>query len=279
LLIACANVANLMLARAATRQREIAVRTAIGANGRRIFTQLITESVVSAASAGVAGAFAAYWGVRLPALAFPDGVPSYIDLSVDATVLIFTTVVALATGLIFGLVPAVRAMRVDLVPALREGGRSIGGGRIGRWVRKGLVPAELALSLVLMVSAVLLLRTDIVLEHEIGFQPQGVLSIRIPVRMPKYVGLRMALGASRRDVASLVIKESASLCLPGVTMGIAVSLALTRFLRTLLYGIQANDIATLAAASAVIVFIVALASLVPALRASKVDPMIALRSE
>jgi putative ABC transport system permease protein len=106
----------------------------------------------------------------------------------------------------------------------------------------------------------------------------GVISYTVAQRTHE-VGLRMALGATRRDVVSLVIKESAGLCLLGVALGLATSLVVTRFLKTLLYGIQANDMMTFAVASALIVLIAVMASLVPALRASEVDPLIALRSE
>jgi putative ABC transport system permease protein len=160
LLIACANVANLLLARATVRQREIAVRAALGAGRGRIVAQLLTESILIALAAAPLGIAVAYIGLRLLTDAIPpqNQVPYYIDWSMNPRILIYTVVIAVATGLIFGLAPALQAARSDLHESLKEGGRSGGSSRRNR-MRSALVVAEIALSLVLLVGASLFVRS------------------------------------------------------------------------------------------------------------------------
>ena len=158
LLIASANVANLLLARATVRAKEIAVRSALGARRGRIVRQLITESVLLAAFGGVLGLMIAAWGTDLLVSLVPDDIPRVSTVKVDPAVLGFTFIVALGTGVLFGLAPAVQASKLDLRDALNEGGRGAGGG--GRhWMRSGLVIAEVAVALVLLTGAGLLLQT------------------------------------------------------------------------------------------------------------------------
>lgn len=181
LLIACANVANLMLARGETRRREMAIRAAIGAGRQQIVTQVLTETSFLALLGGGMGAVVAAFGVRMLTLAFPDGVPSYVELSADATVLAFTLFLSLLTGLVFGIVPALRATSIDAAHSLREGARGSAGSALGTRVRDALVVAEVALSLVLMVGATLLIRSDLSLERGLGFDSRGVLTFRVPL--------------------------------------------------------------------------------------------------
>ncbi len=187
LLIACANVANLFLARAAGRQREIAVRTALGAGRGRIVRQLLTESAVVALVGGALGIALATLGLRAILASFPFTPPLWMDLGVDRNVLLFTLAVALGTGLLFGLVPALRAARPDLGETLRDGGRgATGGARQGR-LRSALVVSELCLATVLLVGAMLMVRSTLRLQGvDPGFASAGALTLRAVAAGERY---------------------------------------------------------------------------------------------
>lgn len=188
LLMVCANVANLMLARGATRSREIAVRMAIGASRRRLARQLLTESLLVAGIGGVLGVLVAWWGVRLLRFAFPNETPPYfISLSLDGTAVLIVLTVTVFTGLLFGALPSIRGTRTDLNSALRDGTRGAGEGRHGSRLRSGLVISEIALSVMLMIGAMLLVRSYRNLEGtELGFSEHGVLSARVSLPGTEY---------------------------------------------------------------------------------------------
>ena len=153
LLIACANVANLMLAKAASRQPEIAIRAALGAGRGRLVRQLLTESaLLSIAGAGL-GLLIASWGSDLLVWLRPEGVPRLDEVRVDGAVLAFTALVALVTGLIFGSIPALQVTRPALTASLKEGGRGTLTGRHGSRIRSALVVSEMALAVTLLVAA------------------------------------------------------------------------------------------------------------------------------
>ena len=179
LLIACANVANLLLVRASARERELAVRAAIGGNQWRIIRQLIAESVVLAAIGGAAGLLLAQFGIDALIQLAPEGLPRVAAVSLDGTVLAFTALASFAAALIFGVLPAWRASRPDVMDVLRSSRGAIGGGA-GRWLRDGAVVAEVALAFVLLVGSGLMIRTFIALQNaQPGFEPANVMTFLI----------------------------------------------------------------------------------------------------
>jgi putative ABC transport system permease protein len=187
LLIACANVANLLLANAVAREREIALRSALGAGRFRLMRQLISESILLGLVGATVGLLLAWGGlVALRAIA-PANLPRLDELSIDGRVLAFTLGVAILTGILFGLVPALQATRIDLNDALKEGGRGAGGGMRGNRLRGMLVVIEIAVSLVLLAGAGLMMRSFWRMQQvDPGFQSANVLTLRLQLPVAKY---------------------------------------------------------------------------------------------
>jgi predicted permease len=195
LVIACANVANLLLVRAEARQREMAVRSALGAGAARMTRQLLTEGFVLAAASAAAGLLLAVIGVRALAAWNPADIPRVAGASIDWRVLLFTALIAVTTTVLFSVAPAVRLLRADVSESMKEGSANatVGGGR--RRFNAALVVAQMALSLVLLVGAGLMLRTLWSLQRiDLGFNPSGVLTMRIALPQASYPDAAQVVG-------------------------------------------------------------------------------------
>jgi len=180
LLIACANVGNLLLARAESRQKEIAVRTALGAGRGRLLRQFVTESVVLALIGGTLGLLAGRWGVQLLLVTNADSIPRISEIDLDGSVLLFTFAVSIVTGLLFGLAPLLHLTIDNLTVALREGGERATAGSARHQLRQLLVVSEIALAVVLVVGSGLMLRSFAALQNvDPGFDAEGLLSFRL----------------------------------------------------------------------------------------------------
>ena len=214
LLIACANVANLLLTRAAGREKEVAIRTALGAGWQRIARQLLTESILLALLGGVAGLLVARASLYVVRTMNPGNIPRLEDITISGSVLFFTFGVSLATGILFGLAPVWRAIKVDLNTSLKAGGRSgqsDGGLGLKRHRLRGLlVVSELTLSLMLLIGAGLLVRSFVRLQNvPPGFNTEGVLTMQLVASDPKYKDEK-ALANFHREIEKRVAN------LPGV---------------------------------------------------------------
>ncbi|HEV7784307.1 MAG TPA: ADOP family duplicated permease, partial [Thermoanaerobaculia bacterium] len=186
LLIACSNVANLLLARAAAREGEIVIRSALGAGRARIVRQLLTESLVLALLGGVAGAALAAWALKLLVNAGPQGIPRLPEIGLDGVALAFALGISLATGVLFGLAPALQTSRTDLAAAIREGTRG-SKGRGGTRARSLLVVVETALAVVLLAGAGLLIRSFLELQRvDPGFKADGVVTFNVELPASQY---------------------------------------------------------------------------------------------
>jgi putative ABC transport system permease protein len=218
LLIACGNVANLLLARGATRTREIALRAALGAGRWRIARQLLTESVMLAIVAAAAGIAIAQWSIGAVVAWSPPDIPRLEQARIDPLAVAFAIVVALVSSALFGAAPALRVSRPNMQGGLREGGRGSTGGPRDR-VRAGLIAAEVALSVLLLFGAGLLIRSAIALQRtDPGFNPRGVVTARLTLPTTSYI-------EPARIVDTLNRIGTAASAVPGATSGTVTSYA------------------------------------------------------
>ncbi len=362
LLIACANVACLALARGAARLKEMAVRSALGAGPWRIVRQLLSESLLLAIAGGGLGVSISYLGVPLILSISPEGaIPRATEINLDQSVLLFAAAISILTGVVSGLAPALHVSRPDLQETLKETARSVTG-RQG-WLRSGLVVIEIALTLVLLIGLGLLVRSYLRLQQvNLGFVVENRFSFKIwlptlymnftvrtqlahehliasvrrqvqevdpnkPIfdintleeiraessasdrlnltllgvfaavalvlalvgiygvvswtvtQRTHEIGVRMALGARVGDVLRLVVGQGMKVVIAGVGLGLAGAFALTRLMKALLFEVSATDPDTFVFITLLLVGVALLACFIPARRAMKVDPTVALRSE
>lgn len=191
LLIACANVANLLLVRATSRQKEIAVRMALGGSRWRLIRQLLTESILLSAIGGALGLLFSVWGIEFIRGGMPPGftqfIPGWDKLQMDTSVLLFTLVITILTGAVFGLAPALQATRLNLNEALKESGKGTSSGASRNRLRSILVVSEIALSLVLLVGAGLMIRSFVhLISANLGVNPENVLTMELSISRLKY---------------------------------------------------------------------------------------------
>jgi len=221
LLIACANVANLLLVRSNARQREMAIRIAIGANRRQVIRQILAESLLLSVLGGAAGIAIAKWGIDALLMLAPQVLPRTQEIRVDTTVLGFTLLMSIATGLVFGLIPALQASKPNLNDTLKEGSRGASSGQHRQRIRSILVVAEVALSLILLVGAGLLIRSFSRLQNvNAGFVPQNAIAISLALPQQKF-----PQDDDRRRFVERSLEEISTI--PGVeTVGISHSVPL-----------------------------------------------------
>ena len=215
LLIACANVANLLLARSTVREKEIAVRAALGARRGRLIRQLLTESVLLASAGGLLGVALAYAGIRAFVAFGPRDIPRIEEISLDWRVLVFSLALTLVTGIVFGLAPALHTSKPELHDSLKEGAR---GSTLGRnRLRSALVLAEVALALVLLVGAGLMLRSFTrLLDHNLGYRTDHLLTLRLSPSSTRYTEPAQVIAFYRQLLDRIKV-------LPGVESAGAVS--------------------------------------------------------
>jgi len=217
LLIACANLATMLLARASAREREFAIRSALGAGLGRLLRQTLTESILLGASGGVGGVILSIWGIEFLKRIGARTVPRLSEVNIDLRVLIVMAIVSIGTGVLFGLLPALASVKPELTEALKEGGRGTSTGRRHIQIRNALVVAEVALALVLLVGAGLLMKSFVRLQNvSPGFDPHNVLTMEISLPELKYPAPGPSYMGGEKAVTFFAEAERRISQLPGV---------------------------------------------------------------
>ncbi len=305
LLLACASVSSLLLARTANRQRELALRATLGALQPRIFKQLIVESQVLAFVSAATGMLFATWALpTIQALGF-DSLPQLADASIDLTVIAFTVLVTVVTGFLCGLAPAHQASKEEMDQTLRGGERIVAGS--SQTIRDVLVICQLALAVVLLVGAGLLTNSflrllDVPAERNaevfsglqlnvilvglfaavaLGLAALGVYAVTAfaVARRRREIGVRMALGAAPARIVGITLSSGTKLIAFGTAIGLFGAFGLSRFLHSLLYEIGPSDPVTYGVVIIVLIIVATVANYLPARRATKIDPRVAFVSE
>ena len=305
LLLACASVSSLLLARTANRQRELALRATLGALQPRIFKQLIVESQVLAFVSAATGMLFATWALpTIQALGF-DSLPQLADASIDLTVIAFTVLVTVVTGFLCGLAPAHQASKEEMDQTLRGGERIVAGS--SQTIRDVLVICQLALAVVLLVGAGLLTNSflrllDVPAERNaevfsglqlnvilvglfaavaLGLAALGVYAVTAfaVARRRREIGVRMALGAAPARIVGITLSSGTKLIVFGTAIGLFGAFGLSRFLHSLLYEIGPSDPVTYGVVIIVLIIVATVANYLPARRATKIDPRVAFVSE
>jgi putative ABC transport system permease protein len=224
LLIACANMATMLLARASAREREVAIRVALGAGRWRLLRQMLTESVLLAVGGGTAGVLLSLWGIEFLKRIGARTVPRLDEVGIDLTVLAVMAVVTIGTGILFGLLPALASSKPELTEALKDGGRGAGSSLRRNRLRNGLVVAEIALALVLLVGAGLLMKSFARLQGvNPGFNPHNVLTAEISLPQPKYPSPGMGFLGTEKTIHFFTEANRRIARLPGVEASAATN--------------------------------------------------------
>jgi predicted permease len=256
LLIACTNLAGFLLARASDRKKEIALRLALGAKRWTLVRQLLTETIILGVMGGLAGLLVANWVLQaLMAFQPPIPIPINLDVGLDGTVLLFTLGVSALAGAFFGLVPALQSTKADLAPTLKDESGT-GTGRQNRFS----------------------LRNTLIVTQVASTGLYGTVAFSVS-RRTREMGIRLSLGADAGTVVGMILRGAMGLVAVGVVIGLVLSLGLAQAIRGFLYGVGAMDPVTFLGVPALLAAVALVAAFVPARRASRVNPIQALKSE
>jgi predicted permease len=265
LLIACVNLASLLLARASTRRRETAIRAALGADRRRLARQFLAEGLLLSTLGAAAGLLVALWSLDAIVALAPAGLPSFVKPHLDWRVMAFVVAVTCGAGLLLGLLPA-----RDAVHALDHDAPTYGEGPFSRLIAARMASFRLSAGVMSFFGIVALLLA--------GIGVYGLINYSVMQRQQE-LGVRLALGAGRREIYALVLKDAMRLTLAGLVIGLAAALPSARLLRAQLYGVTASDPATYASIIALLLTVALGATVLPARRAARLDPIVALRAD